>query len=216
MYHQEALGYALILSLALTSVTEAGASGVIGRRRVDIDVKSQDEVMDHTRVVLNEASSEEYEPQCDSGKFMSMNSEVPIQIYTLDAEGNQYSINERPVGDGIILLGFWVGNAGMFTLETTRLECDLLLVDKLLGQSHYLSDGPYEFSSQRGTFHSRFELHVPHFGDVDGSGSVDATDATLLVDYLLGLSPAPFDLHCADVNGDGRVSVADVVSILSE
>lgn len=216
MYHQQALGCALLLSLSLPFITEAGTRSETGRRRIDIDVKRQNEVVDHTRVVLNEARSESYEPECDSGKFMSMDAEVAAQIYTIDAEGNQYSINERPVGDGIIPLGIWVGKAGMFTFEPTRLECDLLLVDLLLGESHYLSDGPYEFSSQRGTFHSRFVLHVPHFGDIDGNGIVDATDAALLVEHLLNRTPAGIDLHRADMNGDGRVSVADVVSILSK
>jgi hypothetical protein len=51
-------------------------------------------------------------------------------------------------------------------------------------------------------------------GDVDGSGTVDSTDALLLLRYVMGLSnylPCPYN---ADVNGDGTVDSADAVAIL--
>lgn len=52
-------------------------------------------------------------------------------------------------------------------------------------------------------------------GDVDFDGDVDASDALLVLRYVLGL--VSFDdttLAIADVNGDGVVDSADVIFIL--
>jgi hypothetical protein len=47
-------------------------------------------------------------------------------------------------------------------------------------------------------------------GDVNGSGVVDITDARLVAEYSIGLTPLPpFCILSADVNGDGRIDVTD-------
>ena len=56
---------------------------------------------------------------------------------------------------------------------------------------------------------------IPLLGDVDGDGDVDASDALLVLRYVLGL--VSFDdntLAIADVNRDGVVDSADVIFIL--
>lgn len=52
-------------------------------------------------------------------------------------------------------------------------------------------------------------------GDVSGDGSIDASDVTALVSYLLGI-PTPHFLSCAaDVNNDGRIDIADVTALVN-
>ena len=52
-------------------------------------------------------------------------------------------------------------------------------------------------------------------GDVNGDGTVDISDITMLVNYLLG-KPAPgIILTNANVNGDDTVDISDVTGISS-
>jgi hypothetical protein len=56
-------------------------------------------------------------------------------------------------------------------------------------------------------------------GDVNGDGEVDVADFTLLANYLLGKSPAGFNVEAADVAGgpggapDGSIDIADLTGI---
>ena len=54
-------------------------------------------------------------------------------------------------------------------------------------------------------------------GDVDGNGVVEATDVKALVDRLLGneLGMKGFLVPDADVNNDGRTTVADVTNLVN-
>ena len=53
------------------------------------------------------------------------------------------------------------------------------------------------------------------YGDLDGNGTVNVTDAVLILRYITGHVPLePAQLQLADVNGDGKVNVADAVVIL--
>ena len=51
-------------------------------------------------------------------------------------------------------------------------------------------------------------------GDVNVDGEVDINDVTALIDYLLGLSPQPFNLANADVEVDGQVDINDVTTLI--
>ena len=51
-------------------------------------------------------------------------------------------------------------------------------------------------------------------GDVDGNGRVDKKDLTAMINYLFGDGEAPSHLANADLNGDGRYSLADIVKLL--
>ena len=56
---------------------------------------------------------------------------------------------------------------------------------------------------------------IPLLGDVDFDGDVDASDALLVLRYVLGLvSCGDTTLAIADVNRDGVVDSADVIFIL--
>jgi hypothetical protein len=50
-------------------------------------------------------------------------------------------------------------------------------------------------------------------GDVDGNGSVDISDVTALIDYLLGAS-LPIEATNADLDNDGVININDVTSLI--
>ena len=119
---------------------------------------SNGEMEDMTRVVLNEQASTAYEVSCDASKFMSMDGSVP-QIYTLDEDGTQYAINERPISDGSVMLGFYAGQAGDYTISLTRCDAEkLFLTDLLTGVTSELTDAPYTFAAEAGSDNTRFML----------------------------------------------------------
>lgn len=53
------------------------------------------------------------------------------------------------------------------------------------------------------------------FGDVNGDGIFDSSDATALLRYLFQGGDAPVNMDNADVDGDGQVNVADVVTMMN-
>lgn len=56
-------------------------------------------------------------------------------------------------------------------------------------------------------------------GDADMSNTIDKWDIEIVVDYILGLVPDDypgFDPIAADVNGDGRITIADVTLIIEK
>jgi uncharacterized protein YjdB len=51
-------------------------------------------------------------------------------------------------------------------------------------------------------------------GDVNNDNTVDIDDAEALANYLVGKAPASFVYGAADANNDGKVSIADVTTII--
>ena len=51
-------------------------------------------------------------------------------------------------------------------------------------------------------------------GDVNGDGSVNISDVTVLIDYLLGSDMATVDMDAADVNSDGLINISDVTILI--
>ena len=147
----------------LTSVIESQNAArqqmpQVKSRQVINLLMSNGEMEDMTRVVLNEEASMAYEVNCDASKFMSMDNSVP-QIYTLDAEGTQYAINERPLDEGSVMLGFYAGVDGDYTISVNRCDAEKVFVtDKLTGETINITNGAYTFSAKAGTDNTRFEL----------------------------------------------------------
>ena len=56
---------------------------------------------------------------------------------------------------------------------------------------------------------------TPIAGDVNMDGSVNITDVTVLVNYLMGGNPTPFNEDAADVSGDGTVNITDVTMLIN-
>ncbi len=51
-------------------------------------------------------------------------------------------------------------------------------------------------------------------GDTNTDGSVNISDVTTLVDYILNKNPNPCDVNACDVNNDGMVNIADVTALV--
>ena len=52
-------------------------------------------------------------------------------------------------------------------------------------------------------------------GDVNGDGTVDATDVSLTARHIIGHTADGFSSDAADLNGDGMVDAADLTAIIA-
>ena len=52
-------------------------------------------------------------------------------------------------------------------------------------------------------------------GDVNMDGSVNVSDVTALIAYILGLEVSPFDELAANINGDTDINVSDVTALIA-
>lgn len=127
---------------------------------------------DHTRVVINEAASMDYELSRDASKFMSLDADVP-QLYSL-CNGVRYAINERPLSDGEVVLGVSVGKAGVYTISIPENdENEYIIEDRLMNTSAALSaDQPFEFTAEPGDMEGRFILRSLTPGGATGVDSI--------------------------------------------
>lgn len=129
----------------------------LDRQLVDISISAND-LTDRTRIVLNDEASATYDASLDASKFFSMDASVP-QIYSLDIEGTEYAINERPLADGNIKLGVVVAESGKHVICMQRNDAkSVVLIDHESGVSHDLSSGDYTFVAEAGTYNGRFTL----------------------------------------------------------
>ncbi len=133
-----------------------GARSISARRLIDVEL-SNDEATDQTRVVMNHAATLGYDYGSDASKFFA--DTETVQLYTLDADGESYAINERPTDNGLVYLAFVAPTSGNYTLTLSRNQLgNVILKDLLLGTETNLSHGDYYFSSDAGTFTDRFVL----------------------------------------------------------
>ena len=117
---------------------------------------------DRTRVVINEAAKSDYEITRDATKFFDSGNNLQ-QIYTI-ADGTNYAINERPMGDGVANIGLTIAESGEYTLRMqTESELPITLVDNETGISRRFNAGDvYTFSAIPGTISNRFKLLIGH------------------------------------------------------
>lgn len=122
------------------------AAAAADRKVIDLTV-SQDDKFDRTRIVFNEYASSAYETTCDATKFWSSRNDLP-QLYTV-ASGVQYAINERPLSDGTVQLGFRAQLPGEYTLSLQAAAgMEIWLSDALTGDEINLTEaGSYTFRS---------------------------------------------------------------------
>lgn len=112
--------------------------------------------IDHTRFVINENASIDYEIAFDAAKFMSDDPAVH-QLFTLE-NGERMAINERPMANGEVALGIYVGKAGSYTfsMDTKDNGTEVMLVDRLTETITDLTVSDYTFTTEAGTFTDRF------------------------------------------------------------
>lgn len=126
-----------------------------GYRKLVNIILSNGEKSDRTRIVFNDKVSMEYELACDAAKFEAAG--VP-QLYTIDSRAVKYAINERPVAEGIVTLGYTVPTEGIYTLDAPRMDTQVSVRDNLTRTIHRFDEGCYEFYSEAGTFEGRFTI----------------------------------------------------------
>ncbi len=113
---------------------------------------------DRTRVVFNGLKKDAYETGDDAAKFFSTG---VMQLYTVDAAGTCYAINERPEGE--VKVGVRIAKDGSYTIAAQRMDRAVLLKDLLTGKTTDLSENSYSFECEAGTYDNRFLL-VPNTG----------------------------------------------------
>lgn len=127
------------------------------RKLIDLVISNGD-TEDRTRVVLNDEADINYDITCDAGKMMSMDSNVP-QIYTLGEDNVQYAINERPMGEGLVALGYYAGRSGKLTIKLDRCRAEkVYLIDYETNETTDLTSGSYTFTTESGVNDIRFKL----------------------------------------------------------
>lgn len=125
------------------------------RKLMNIEL-SNGENTDKTRLVINPDASLDYELNRDAGKFLSNG--VP-QLYTLDIEGNEYAINERPVADGKAILGMTIPADGDYTISMSRSDMSkVMLTDLLTNMTINIAEQEYQFNAAAGKLNSRFVI----------------------------------------------------------
>ena len=135
--------------------TDFGTQASENARRLINLTLSNDKASDKTRVVFNEAQSIDYEQECDATKFESY--DMP-QLYSLGTDGVKFAINERPVANGKVALGFYAPEEGMYTFSTTRMDVNAYIYDAKTAKTYDLSDGEFTFNAEQGTDNGRFTL----------------------------------------------------------
>lgn len=125
------------------------------RKLMNIEL-SNGENTDKTRLVINPDASLDYELNRDAGKFLSNG--VP-QLYTLDAEGCEYAINERPVADGKAILGMTIPADGVYAISMSRSDMSkVMLTDLLTNMTINIAEQEYQFNAIAGKLNSRFVI----------------------------------------------------------
>ena len=169
------------------------------RQLVDV-VLSCGEASDRTRVVFNDAACMGYESTCDASKFFATEGSCP-QLYTIDDDGIEYAINERPYNGGNVQLGVVVAQNGKCSFSLQRSDAkEVVLFDKETGIQHNFANGDYNFYAEAGVYTGRFVLGATKN---NGTTSIDQLG-------VAGVDVVAVD-GCIEVNGaEGVVTVVAV------
>ena len=125
-------------------------------RKVFNFILSNEDYSDRARLVLNDQASAEYEITRDAAKMMSSDMSVP-QLFVND-NGLRYAIDERPEASSYVL-GAFFGKTGDYTLHLNLPQSEerqVLLTDTETHISTDLTLGDYLFTTEAGTYDSRF------------------------------------------------------------
>jgi len=114
---------------------------------------------DRTRVVINPAAKMDYEIGRDASKMEPLNKNVP-SLFSLQ-NGVQMAINERPLGEGVVNLGFTAATAGTYTIAmSSEPGLDVELIDLQENRTVTLDSEGYTFQTGAGTVTGRFMLRI--------------------------------------------------------
>lgn len=138
---------------------------------------------DRTRIVINREASADYEIGRDASKFFASNASC-AQIYV--AGDVNYSISERPLGDGTATLGLRSAEEKEYTLSLSghfSTDWEVVLTDTKTGESVNLAEKPYNFIAENGDTFNRFLIR---FGSgSNGEAGVDAITDGFAADSIV-------------------------------
>ena len=179
VFHKEGRQFTSTVSRASYAPQRANSTENANRFLFDIQISNEEDMIDETRVVINDKALCAYEIEKDASKFMSMENGVP-QIFTLDKEGNTYAINERPAEDGNVALGYCAAKSGFYTISIVKAAGEILLYDKKLDKTIDLTTQDYTFYSDatEGVDNTRFTLI---FGNMTPTGITSTNNASTSV-----------------------------------
>lgn len=190
IFHKEGRQFTSTVSRASYAPQRANSTENASRFLFDIQISNEEDMIDETRVVINDKALCAYEIEKDASKFMSMEDGVP-QIFTLDKEGNSYAINERPAEDGNVAIGYRAAQSGFYTISIVKAAGEVLLYDKKLDKTIDLTTQDYTFYSDatEGVDNTRFTLI---FGNLTPTGISSTENAS---------SPVVASSGCITING---------------
>ncbi len=178
VFHKEGRQMTSGIERASAAKVHAMSSANNSRKFFNLEISNEEDLRDETRLVINEGAKIGYEMERDASKFMSMDADVP-QIFTVDAEGNNYAINERPQEDGNVRLGYFASKEGFYTISAVKAEGEIVLFDKEQNKYIDLSSQDYTFytKSTEGANNTRFVLMVKaNNGELTGIDNTHASD----------------------------------------
>lgn len=185
-----------------------GESGSSVRRVYNITM-SDGVVEDRTRFVMNENASRSYELDKDASKFVDGDN-TQMLVYTIE-NGVKYAINERPLANGIVGLGFFAPTDGEYTL-TLDMQHDenIILVDNETKTQTELSEG-YRFSASAGYCDTRFTIVV---GGTTGISNISQENLRISIENGLVSADMPYSVYTIDgrLVGDFAAGVTAVLA----
>ena len=160
---------------------------------------SSEKVSDKTRIVINNKATLNYDMECDATKFMSTDLSVP-QIYSIN-DHVDYSINERPLSNAMIVLGTYFGSEGKYTISMTANDAvTATLVDKKTGSQQVLNNGSYSFEANSGTYNDRFLVKLQDVSTSLSASKVNTPNITVSGGEVIVDSPvlSEINIYAAD------------------
>ena len=123
---------------------------------------------------------------------------VPAPYYTLE----QLLVESELIGGGVSDDGAW---------EPALAPAHIMVPTTRVNDYIYTFVMPASKVKVTATFVLMPELR----GDVNGDGSVNISDVTALINYLLTGNASGINLTNADVNSDGSVNISDVTALIN-
>lgn len=163
-------------------------------------IMSDGEMTDRTRFVMNSNASLSYELDKDASKFIAGNNTAML-VYTVE-NGVRYAINERPMANGVVQLGFYAPVDGNFTITLNTAEnAKVVLIDNETKEETILN-GEYRFNASAGYNDARFSLSIG--GEATGISEIN-TDIIP--------SDAPYSIYTVGGRLVGNYSAGDKMDL---
>ncbi len=162
-------------------------------RKIFNVILSDGENDDRARFVINSSASCAYELDKDASKFVT-DDNTSMLVYTIE-NGVRYAINERPLSDGIVHLGFYAPHDGEYVMSVDTRQMDKVLLTDKENNKENIMTSEYRFNANAGYNDVRFTLTVGETTGIDaiisdgnetgadGANAVYTTDGRLVGHY---------------------------------